>query len=80
MSVVDGFEDRGWHVAAVLVEAPVVVPVDPFRGGDLDGVDVSPGPLPADDFGLVQAVDALGERVVIRRSDRADGGLDAGFG
>jgi len=32
-----------------------------------------------DHFGLEQAVDRLGERVVIRIADAADGGLDAGL-
>ena len=65
MSVVDLFEDGRWHVAGVLVEPAVVVPVDPPGGGDLDGVHIPPGALAADDLGLVQPVDALGERVVV---------------
>ncbi len=53
MSVVDLFQ-YGWgHVAAVLVDAAVVVPIDPCRGGDLDGVEVAPGSLAADHFDLV---------------------------
>lgn len=63
MSVVDLFEDGRWHVPGVLVESAVVVPVDPLRGGDLGGVDVVPGPLAADDFGLVETVDAFGQSV-----------------
>ena len=39
LSVVSGLELGWWDVAAVLVEAAVVVPVDPFGGGDLDVVD-----------------------------------------
>lgn len=52
MSVVDLLEDGWWHVAAALVEPAVVVPVDPFGGGDLDGVHVLLGALPADDVSV----------------------------
>ena len=80
MSVVDLFQDGWGHVAAVLVEPAVVVPVDPRRGGDLDGVEVAPGSLAADHFGLVEAVDALGQGVVIGGADRADRRRDARVG
>ncbi len=33
-----------------------------------------------DDLGLVEAVDRLGESVVVAVADAADGGLDAGLG
>ena len=33
-----------------------------------------------DEFRLVEAVDRLGERVVVRVADAADGGLDTGLG
>ena len=42
LSVVSGFHFGGRDVAAVLVEAAVVEPVDPFGGGQLDVVDTSP--------------------------------------
>ena len=38
-----------------------VEPVDPLGGGDLDGVDVLPGSLVADELGLVQRVERLGQ-------------------
>ena len=38
----------------------MVEPVDPFEGGELDGLERAPGPAPADDLGLVEAVDRLG--------------------
>jgi len=41
-SVVDRFGVRGWDVAAVAVEASMVEPVDPFRCGVFNGVDVLP--------------------------------------
>jgi len=80
LSVVDLLEDGRWHVAGVLVEAAVVVPVDPSGGGDLDCVHIPPGALAADDLGLVQPVDALRQRVVIARADRPDRRLDTGVG
>ena len=80
MSVVGGLELGGWDVAAVLVEAAVVEPVDPLGGGDLDVIDGPPGPARFDQLGLVQAVDRLGQRVVERVADRPDGGGDAGLG
>lgn len=62
-----GFELCWWDVAAVLVEPPVVEPVDPFSGGVLEVVEGAPGCLSFDQLGLVQAVDRLGEGVVIGR-------------
>ena len=38
-----------------------VEPVDPLSGGDLDGVDVLPRALVADQLGLVQGVQSLGQ-------------------
>ena len=65
MSVVGGFEFDLWDVAAVFVEAAVVVPVDPFSGRDLDLVDAAPGASGFDQFGLVEPVDRLGQGIVI---------------
>jgi hypothetical protein len=39
------------------VESSVVVPVDPFQGGDLQFVEGLPGSVLVDEFGLVQADD-----------------------
>ena len=69
LSVVSSFHLGGRDVAAVLVEAAVVEPVDPFGGGQLDVIDVVPGSLLLDQLGLVEAVDRLGQRVVVRRPD-----------
>jgi hypothetical protein len=52
--------DGGEVIDGLFVEVAVVVPVDPFR----DGVNGAPGALAWDDSGLVQPVDALGDRVV----------------
>src|SRR5689334_17504919 len=79
-SVVGGLE-LGWRdVAAVLVEAAVVEPVDPFGGGDLDVVGGLPGAARLDQFGLVEAVDRLSEGVIERVAHRSDRGADAGLG
>ena len=64
-SVVEGLGFDGWDVAAVLVEPAVVEPVDPFGGRVFDVVDGLPRFARFDQFGLVQAVDRLGESVVI---------------
>jgi hypothetical protein len=79
-SVVVVLELDGGDVAGVFVEAAAVVPVDPFGGGDLDGIHAAPGAVSADQLGLVQPVDALNQSVVIRRPDGSDRGLDAGLG
>ena len=46
----------------------VPVPVDPLGGGDLDGVDVLPRALVADELGLVQRVERLGQSKAERMS------------
>src|SRR5450756_1770153 len=47
------------------MEPPVVPPVDPARCGELDLLDRPPAPPAADQLGLVQPVDRLGQGVVI---------------
>src|SRR5664280_2099930 len=69
--------DRG-DVAAVLEQAAGVEPVDPFGGGVFDLVDAVPGAEASDHLGLVEAVDGLGQRVVVARADRTHGRGDAG--
>src|SRR5690606_15831239 len=63
-----------------LQQPAIVEPVDPFQRRELDGLERAPWPASMDHFGLVQAVDRLGESVVVRVADAADGGLDARFG
>ena len=72
LSVVGGLEFDRWDVAAVLVEAAVIEPVDPAGGGQLDVLNAAPGLAGFDQFGLVQAVDRLGQRVVVELTDRPD--------
>jgi hypothetical protein len=47
------------------VQSAVVEPVDPFQGGQLDVVQALPRSEPADQLGLVQAVEGLRGRVVV---------------
>src|ERR1700746_3573358 len=51
---------------------PGVVPADPFRGGRLHLGGGFPWPQVRDDPRLVQADDALGQRVVVRVPDGPD--------
>ena len=57
----------------------MVEPVDPFQCRELDLFDVPPRAVRPDQFGLVQAVDRLGERVVVRVADAANGSGDPGL-
>src|SRR5262252_5580172 len=72
-----GFGRR--NVADGLQESPVVEPVHPFQGRELDSFEASPWPAPMDHLGLVETVDGLGESVVIGISDTADRRFDTGF-
>src|SRR4051794_26601303 len=71
---------RGREVAAVLVAAAMVEPVDPFRGGELGLVKAAPRVGFLDQLGRVEAVDRLGQGVVERRADRAGRRPDASGG
>ena len=56
----------GWDVAEVAVEALSVVPVHPSEGRELEVLDRLPGSGAsgsADEFGLVVAVDGLGQGI-----------------
>lgn len=59
---------------------PVVEPVNPFGGGELDLVCVAPRTPGFDQLGLVEAVDRLGEGVVVARSHRAYARLNPSLG
>lgn len=61
----------GRDVVAVLEQASGVEPVDRFGGGVFDLVDGVSGAEVSDHFGLVEAVDGLGQHVV-GRADGAD--------
>jgi hypothetical protein len=62
------------------MQPSVVVPVDPFQGGQLDVIERSPRAPGADEFGFEQPDVGLGQGVVQRVTDRADAGCDAGRG
>jgi hypothetical protein len=68
--VVVAFLGFGWrHIADRLEEATIVEPVDPFQGGELDSFQRAPGPTPADDLSLEQAIDGFGEGIVCTSLD-----------
>ena len=79
LGIIARFGLGGWDVSYGLEEPSVIEPVDPFEGGELDGLEVAPGSAPMDDLGLVEAVDRLGERVVVGIADAADRGHEAGL-
>lgn len=58
----------------------IVEPVDPGQRGELDGLEASPWSAPMVDLGLVEAVDRLGQRVVVAVADTAHRRFNAGFG
>jgi hypothetical protein len=67
----------GRDVADRLEEAPGVEPVHPIEGGELDGLQRPPRAAAPDDFGLEQANDGFGERIVVGIADATDRRLDA---
>ena len=58
----------------------MVEPVDPLEGGELDGPEAAPRTEATDDLGLEEADHGLGEGIVVRVADAADGRRDAGLG
>ncbi len=58
----------------------MVKPVDPFQRGELDSFERPPWSSPMDDFGLVKAIDRLGQSVVIAVANTPDRWFDPGFG
>ena len=63
MTVVVLFKFRRWDLPVGLEEAAVVEPVDPFEGRVLEVVEAAPGAAVADELGLVEPDDRLGEGV-----------------
>ena len=71
----------GWRdVADGLQEQPVVEPVHPFQGRELDGFERPSRPAPMDDLGLVETVDGLGQSIVIAVAHATHRRLDTGVG
>jgi len=54
----------------------MVEPVHPRQGGEFHRVPVGPGAA-VNDLRLVQAVDGLGQGIIVGVPDAADGGFDA---
>ena len=80
MTVVVGFELGGWDAAEFVEEAVVVEPVDPFEGGPFEVFEAAPGSAVADEFGLVEPIDRLGQSVVVGVAAGPNGVHDAVFG
>ena len=80
IGIVGGFGLGGQDVADGLEQPAVVVAVDPFERGVLDGLKRSPWPVPPDDLSLLEAVGRLSQGVVVTVADAADGGFEARFG
>ena len=70
----------GWRDSSEVVEdSPVVEPVDPFEGGELEVFETAPGAFVPDECGLVEAVDGFGERVDAPiGQERVSGRVEAG--
>ena len=64
LSIVACFGLGGWNVADGFEQTPVVEPVHPFQCGEFDGFQAAPWPATSDHFGLVEAVDGLGQGIV----------------
>jgi hypothetical protein len=73
-----GFGRR--DVADGLDQAAVIEPADSFEGGVFDRFKAPPWPTPVDVFGLVVAVDRLGEGVVAAVDRRLDPDFRQAFG
>ncbi len=74
------FELSGKDVSERAEEAFMSVPMDVVEDGELDGLDGAPEPSAADQLGLEQAVDRLGERVVVAAADGTDRRMQTGLG
>src|SRR5215213_4679606 len=78
--VVCGFRLGGRDVADGLEQTPVVEPVDPFKGGELDGLEGAPRTAPMDHLGLEEADHGFSQGIVVRIADTADRRVDARLG
>ena len=72
MTVVGVFALGGRKESDLAVQASVVEPVDVLSDGDLEVVDALPGSAIADQFGLEQRVERLGQRVEAPMSSGLD--------
>jgi len=65
MTVVACFGFGGRDVADRLQQPAIVEPVDPFQGGELDGLERAPWSASVDHLSLVETADGFGESVVV---------------
>ena len=65
LTVVGVFGFGGRDAPVSVQEPPVVEPVDPFQGRQFEVLEAPPGAAVADQFGLVEADDRLGQGVVV---------------
>ena len=72
LTVVGGLQFCRGEVTDLAVQPAVVVPVDVGESGQLDLLEAAPGAMAADQLGLVQPDDRLGQAVVVAVADRAD--------
>lgn len=73
-------ELRRRHVPDRFEQSAMIEPIDPFERCVFDRVDVPPGAALVDHFGLVEADDGFGQRVVVGITDASDRRFDANFG
>lgn len=66
-------------VADGLLQSAVVEPVDPFECGAFDSLKVAPRPAPVDYLSLVEAVNRLGQSLIVAVTNTADRRFDPNF-
>ena len=80
LAIVSHLQLRRRDVADRLKQPTMVEPVHPLERRVFDRVEVPPWTAVTDGLGLEQTDDRLGQGVVIRVANTADGRLDARFG
>ncbi len=80
LRIVERFRLSWGDVSDRLQKPMVVEPGDPFERGIFDGLPAFPWPSTMDHLGLVEAIDRLGERIVVSVSDTPDRSFDARLG
>ena len=77
--IILGFYFLRGGIVQGFVKALGVPPMHPPQGGKLDFADRRPRAVRMDKFSLIETVDRLRQRVVIRIANGADTRLDPGF-
>jgi hypothetical protein len=65
LGIVACFGLGGRNSADGFEQAPAVESIHPFQHGEFDGFQASPRSVAPDRFGLVEAVDGLGEGIIL---------------